>query len=100
MDWLRQHKDAHAGRISGRCPRPSRFSSAEPGASALLAAPEPHPKAKVSHAITHRRLKEEKVLLRVTFIVENCGETLLALNAGLTRVGRVPPSRRMCSLNA
>jgi hypothetical protein len=41
--------------------------------------------------VTHRRLEDHGVLLRLELSVENCGTSLLRLGKGLTRVSRILP---------
>lgn len=50
-----------------------------------------YPRAIVSHAVTHRPLREGKVLLRVTLRVENCGAILVRPESLVAWVHQVCP---------
>jgi hypothetical protein len=54
---------------------------------------DPHPKARVRHAVTHRPLDMARTWMRVELSIENCGACLLNLKSGLTRVNQVLPLR-------
>ena len=49
------------------------------------------PRANLTHQVTHRSLENDKVLLRVTVIVENVGNVLLRLGDCILRVQQILP---------
>lgn len=50
-----------------------------------------YPRAKATHAITHKPLGHNSVLLHVTTDISNSGEVLLRLESGFTRVQQLLP---------
>ncbi|HTT33807.1 MAG TPA: hypothetical protein VMH48_09410 [Methylomirabilota bacterium] len=50
-----------------------------------------YPRAKATHAITHKPLGHNRVLLHVTTDISNPGEVLLRLESGFTRVQQLLP---------
>lgn len=54
---------------------------------------DPHPKARLRHAVTHRAVDATRIWIRVELTIENCGAGLLHLESGLTRISHVLPLR-------
>src|SRR5262245_6035031 len=89
-NWLAQHQDALAA-LESIATILAILAGGVWALSLYRKKREPQPKARIKHTVTHRRLPDNQIWLRVELSLDNCGNSLLQLNKGLTRVSQILP---------